>query len=951
MTKKKNTPFRVLFREFLFRMVDLELLSAKGDMSTLLGQFAALLIFISLTFVLPAFEVGSVNTKVVPPQVSLMLSLSGEHFLIATTMLAVGLFAVLSWDSTFPNKRDVFVLAPLPISTSTLFLAKIAAVGSALTLTVLALHCLAGLAWPGALYAQAREAPTPALTYEAAMPPVDATQMQAVLDRDLTPARAPNGALAPGSGVGAVVGVFRNGQRRIFSYGAVKPDSIFEISSISKTFTSLILAQMAAQEKVGLGEPVGALLPKGKVQRPLQREISLVDLATHHSGLPYMPDNMPVADKNNPYADYNADLLYASVAKQGLARGPRTPWVYSNLGYGLLGEALAYRAGTTFPELLRQQVTEPLDMPDTVVTLSASQRSRFARGMNHTGQSIHEWDMDALAGAGGIRSTAGDMLKFLEAQLHPERLTFDANDPAAATLPAAIANSQKLREDAVAGNRIALAWMYLKENATYWHDGATSGYCSYVFFQPKGDYAAVVLVNQAAGLAPFADTLGEHIRQRFAGEPVLSLANVLVPPSRGLVSLVRVYAVYWITMFGAGAFIFCFVLGLQGLAAQLLPRRWFLRVSSFLQLAVFVVFLGGYLAQPIVVTPARVWAAQNHGPLYWSPSYWFLGLFQQLNGSPALAPLALRAWIGIAMVFTLTTTAYVLAYFRTLRKIVEEPDIVSSSGGRNWLPRFGNPLATAVTQFSIRTLLRSRQHRMILAFYWGIALAFVILNSKGASMQRSLGGSDDPWHQASIPWIIASVLVLAAAIVGIRVVAALPLDIRANWIFQITPLRGGSANLAAVRRAFYVLGMAPVWCAFAAMFLVLWPWAEAIGHLAVLALLGITLTEICLTGFHKIPFTCTYLPGNSQANMAFLAFIGFIAITVRGAETERAALDDPRSGVQLLLVLAIVAGAAWWRTSRRAKSSGSELNFEEEPPPVIEALNLHRDGAPPVITA
>src|ERR1035438_6907633 len=122
----KNTPFRVLFREFLFRMIDLELIAPKGDMSKLLGQFAALLIFVSLAFVIPAAGVGSIATKGVPPQIALLASWSGEHFLIATTMLVVGLFAVLSWDSTFPNKRDVFVLSPLPISTLTLFLAKVA---------------------------------------------------------------------------------------------------------------------------------------------------------------------------------------------------------------------------------------------------------------------------------------------------------------------------------------------------------------------------------------------------------------------------------------------------------------------------------------------------------------------------------------------------------------------------------------------------------------------------------------------------------------------------------------------------------------------------------------------------------------------------------------------------------------------------------------------------------
>src|ERR1019366_6642637 len=96
------------------------------------------------------------------------------------------------------------------------------------------------------------------------------------------------------------------------------------------------------------------------------------------------------------------------------------------------------------------------------------------------------------------------------------------------------------------------------------------------------------------------------------------------------------------------------------------------------------------------------------------------------------------AWIGLAAVLALTAVVYALSYFRTLRKIVESPDIVSASHGLNWLPRFGNPLPTAVVQFSIRTLLRSRQHRMILAFYWGIAFAIVIFITKTPEVQRQL---------------------------------------------------------------------------------------------------------------------------------------------------------------------------------------------------------------------
>ena len=935
----RNLPFRVLFREFLFRIVDLELLAPKGDMSKLLGQFAALLIFLSLVFA--GLGLFFPDSRRIEPWLTLMLTWSAEHFLIATTMLVVGLFAVLSWDSTFPNRRDVFVLAPLPLRSRTLFLAKVAAVAAALGFTVAALHVFSGLVWPLVLHSQAVAQTTPVLTWLPAMAPVGVDGLRTVLDHDLAQAWTPgSGALAPETGAGLVVGVVQRDVRRIFAFGTAKPDSIFEIGSISKTFTGLALAQMAAQEKVSLNEPVRLLLPSGTVTRPAGSEITLLDLATHYSGLPGMPDNIA----RDTYAAYHPSDLYAYLAKHGVTRPANTSFRYSNLGFSLLGQALANRAGISYPELILREITSPLGLRDTVIALSPEQQTRFIQGHDLRHRKVHPRDLEAMAGSGGIRSTAGDMLTYLEAQLHPEKLE-SAN---AGTLPSALVQSQKLRANVVTDVRIGLAWVHNGVDGTYWASGGTGGYSSYTFFNPKAGCAAVVLLNHRPDAAVFAELLGEHVQQRLAGEPAISLDSVAIPAGGGVADAIRFFAAYWATMLAAGAFIFCSVLGIQGLAAQMLPRRWFLRASSFLQMAAFCFFVGGYFLQPIPVAPATLVAAQNGGALSWSPSYWFLGLFQQLSGSPALGPLARRAWIGLAVSLSVTAVAYLLSYFRTLGKIVEEPDIVASFRGWNWLPLFGNPLATAVTQFSIRTLLRSRQHRMILAFYWGIVFAFVIFIAKAPGVQRQLGAGNDLWHEPNVPLLVASVLVLCAAIVGIRVVASMPLELRANWIFLVTPVQGGPRSLAAVRKALYILGLAPVWSASAALFLSLWPWQPAVGHLAVLGLLGISLTELCLFGFHKIPFTCSYLPGKSHANMAVLGFLALVLLIVKGAGVERRALGDPASFVKMVVVLAILAGFARWRTSALAKSQQSKLRFDEQPTPAIFALDLHRDGMPPI---
>ena len=169
--------------------------------------------------------------------------------------------------------------------------------------------------------------------------------------------------------------------KRVFAYGTAQPDSLFEIGSITKTFTGLILARMIAEQKVTLDEPVRALLPPGTVAKPEGSEITLLDLVTQHSGLPRMPDNFHPANPENPYADYHAANLYEFLTKHGVAKPSGASFLYSNLGFGLLGQALADRARMTYPELLKSQIIDPLQLRDTVVALSPEQQHRYFRGM------------------------------------------------------------------------------------------------------------------------------------------------------------------------------------------------------------------------------------------------------------------------------------------------------------------------------------------------------------------------------------------------------------------------------------------------------------------------------------------------------------------------------------------------------------------------------------------
>jgi hypothetical protein len=275
---------------------------------------------------------------------------------------------------------------------------------------------------------------------------------------------------------------------------------------------------------------------------------------------------------------------------------------------------------------------------------------------------------------------------------------------------------------------------------------------------------------------------------------------------------------------------------------------------------------------------------------------------------------------------------------------VEEPDIVPSRRGLRWLPSFGAGLETALVQFSIRTLLRSRQHRVILSFYWGMGFAVAIFYLKSPLAQRQFAelGSGDLWHTVSGPLLAASVVVLSFCVLGTRIVFSLPLEVGANWVFRIMPV---DRSLPAHRRAMYLLGVAPAWLASAAVFLTLWPTRAALAHLLVLALTGALLSELCLYGIPKIPFTCSWLPGKSKVHLVFWLCIGhLVALLDRCIRTEREALDNATSYAMLtgsLLALTVTA-----RVLATARAKQESVQYEDNPEPAIFALQLRRDGAP-----
>lgn len=311
-------------------------------------------------------------------------------------------------------------------------------------------------------------------------------------------------------GVGIVVGVIDSTGRRVVAYGKTAKDgkpvdagTVFEIGSITKVFTSLLLADMVQRGEVALTDPVSKYLPPDvKVPERGGKKITLVDLSTHTSGLPRLPSNFNPKDPANPYADYTVAQLYEFLPTVLLTRDIGSKYEYSNLGGGLLGHVLARRAGTDYETLVRTRILEPLAMKSTAITLSKAMKDRLAIGHDAGLQPVANWDIGTLAGAYALRSTANDLLTFLAANIGIVK------SPLAASMAAMLATR---RPTGNPGLEIALGWhiFTLNGHEIVWHNGGTYGYRTWIGFDLKNRTGVVVLSNTSTTAG--VDDIGAHL--------------------------------------------------------------------------------------------------------------------------------------------------------------------------------------------------------------------------------------------------------------------------------------------------------------------------------------------------------------------------------------------------------------------------------------------------------
>jgi len=266
------------------------------------------------------------------------------------------------------------------------------------------------------------DSPAPQAANLPARSPISLADLRHALDTEFAPV-VKDGLLRESTGCGVAIGVIDHGERRVFTYGAARADSIFEIGSVTKTFTGLALAQLAVQRKVSLDEPLRPILFPDIADRPHETQITLLDLATHRSGLPSVPDNLVPKDPSNPFSDYDRVALHDFLVRHGTTKPADAKYLYSSMGVGLLGYALEQRTGIPYSQLIENEITGPLRMNDTVFALSPEQERRLLQGHGDTLEPVDAGFREGgiFAGAIGAKSTAEDLLTWLDANLHPER--------------------------------------------------------------------------------------------------------------------------------------------------------------------------------------------------------------------------------------------------------------------------------------------------------------------------------------------------------------------------------------------------------------------------------------------------------------------------------------------------------------------------------------------------
>ena len=303
---------------------------------------------------------------------------------------------------------------------------------------------------------------------------------------------------------GIVVGIYENGATQYYSFGvanletkeAVTPKTLFEIGSITKTFTCSMAAMLSLNHQINFADPAQKYLPAKMVLPERNGKVITVEhLATAHSGLPRMPLNFQPQDPANPYIDYREAELTYFISNYDLTRDPGSEYEYSNLGMGLLGFLLTHVTEKPYSKLIEELITKPLGMKHTFINGMRTEKPMASGYADKLPVKAWTWnDQSVITGAGGIVSNAEDMMKYMMAQI-------------STTAPQSNAFLLAHQSRATAGKmNIGYGW-HIRDEKIIWHNGGTGGFRSFAGFDKTKNKAVVILTNSTTG----ADDLGFHL--------------------------------------------------------------------------------------------------------------------------------------------------------------------------------------------------------------------------------------------------------------------------------------------------------------------------------------------------------------------------------------------------------------------------------------------------------
>lgn len=414
-----------------------------------------------------------------------------------------------------------------------------------------------------------------------------------------------------------------------------------------------------------------------------------------------------------------------------------------------------------------------------------------------------------------------------------------------------------------------------------------------------------------------------------------------------LTILARYTLVHFLVISGATLFAFLSLMAFAALLINVFPHRLFQRISVWVQLAILVVILSLFFMMPNIAHPELLAKPENMRLAVWLPPFWFVGLYQQLlgGGFAAAVPLAQRAGWGLAAAAVVASLLYSVGYRRHVRRVLETEALPPGKAGLRadlpgWIARlWRDPVEQAVFGFVSKTMLRNRKHRVLLALYCTVGLAYVF---EGLVALFETGGAGQ-WHRPSVQTTAVPLIFSFFLLLGMRMLFTLPVDLKANWIFRLTEGNRPERYLAGVRKVMLVYGVAPVALLPLPLYGALWGWQTAARHLFLVLLIQWIIVERLLLGFKKIPFTCSFLPGKANLKATFGAyFLLYTTLSSLVVSLETWLLSQP---LEFYLVATVVASAWLVRLVNLRRRQEREIGgflYEESPNWALATLDLRQ---------